>query len=47
MDNAYVDKAANQAICCWDAPDRKSVEELFGKANVTPESIREVAVYAP
>ena len=45
MDNAYVDKDANQAICCWDAPDRASVEELFSKASVTPEAIREVAVY--
>jgi hypothetical protein len=46
MDRAYVDAAAGQAICCWDAPDRKAVEDLFGKAAVRPESIREVTVYS-
>jgi hypothetical protein len=46
MDNAFVDPAAGQAICCWDAPDRASVETLFEKASVKPESIREVVVYA-
>lgn len=46
MDNAYVDHAAGQAICCWDAPDRASVEALFAKANVKPQAIREVEVYA-
>ncbi len=45
MDRAYVDEAAGQAICCWDAPDRKAVEALFAKANLTPERIREVTVY--
>ncbi len=46
MNTAYIDPAANQAICCWEAPDRKSVEELFDKANVKPETIREVVEYA-
>lgn len=45
MDNAYIDAAAGQAICCWDAPDRKAVEDLFSRAKLQPESIREVAVY--
>ncbi len=45
MDRAYVDEAAGQAICCWDAPDRTSVEALFAKAGLTPETIREVTVY--
>jgi hypothetical protein len=45
MDRAYVDEAAGQAICCWDAPDRDSVEALFQRAGVKPEKIREVAVY--
>ena len=46
MENAFVDHAAGQAICCWNAPDRASIEQLFAKANVQPESIREVEVYA-
>lgn len=45
LDNAYVDQAAGQAICCWEAPDRASVEALFAKARVSPEQIREVQVY--
>jgi hypothetical protein len=46
MDRAYVDHAASQAICCWEAPERASVEAVFAKANVKPESIREVTVYS-
>jgi hypothetical protein len=42
MDCAYVDAAAGQAICCWDAPDRASVDALFVKVGVKPETIREV-----
>ena len=45
METAYVDAAAGQAICCWDAPDRSSVEALFLKAGVKPERIREVVIY--
>jgi hypothetical protein len=46
MDCAYVDAAAGQAICCWDAPDRASVDALFTKVGVKPETIREVTVYS-
>jgi hypothetical protein len=46
MDRAYIDKGANQAICCWDAPDRGSVEALFARAQVRPQSIREVIEFA-
>jgi hypothetical protein len=45
MDKAYVDEVKGQAICCWEAPDRKSVEDLFMKAQIQPESIREVTEY--
>ena len=45
MDSAFVDKAAGQAVCVWDAPDRTSVEALFARAGVPTESVREVAVY--
>jgi hypothetical protein len=45
MDCAFVDAAAGQAICCWDAPDRSSIESLFAKAGVSTETIREVTVF--
>jgi hypothetical protein len=46
MDRAYVDNDSNQAICCWTAPDKASVEALFKKAGVQPESIKEVNIYS-
>jgi len=45
MEKAYVDEENNQAICCWSAPDLKSVKDLFSKANVQVESIRSVIEY--
>jgi len=33
-------------MCVWDAPDRSSVEALFAKAGVRPETIRDVIVYS-
>jgi len=46
MDRAYIDNATHQAICCWNAPDQKTVETLFEQAGVIPESIREVVAYS-
>jgi hypothetical protein len=46
MDKAYIDEEKGQAICCWIAPDQSSVEDLFSRAKVTPESIRKVAIYS-
>lgn len=46
MDKAYIDEATGQAICCWSAPDKKSVEDLFTKAQVETESIKQVVVYS-
>jgi hypothetical protein len=45
MDRSYIDILSNQAICCWNAPDKKAVEDLFQKAGIKPESIREVVVH--
>ena len=45
MDWAYVDEATNQPLCCWDAPGRKAVEDLFARAAQQPDSIRAVTVY--
>jgi hypothetical protein len=45
MDKAYIDEENSQAICCWDAPDLKSVKDLFTKAHVQVESIRSVIEY--
>ena len=47
MDNAYVDKSKAQAICCWDAPDQASIEDLFSRVGVATESIQEVEEYTP
>lgn len=46
MDRAYIDETNGQAICCWSAPDRKSIEDLFAKAQVEPKSIAEVTIYS-
>jgi hypothetical protein len=46
MDRAYVDNMTNQAICCWTAPDKKTIEELFKKAGIWPESIKEVSIFS-
>ena len=45
MEKAFIDETNGQAICCWDAPDQKSVEDLFAKAQVETESIRQVVEY--
>ena len=42
MERAFLDEKNGQAICCWNAPDRKIIDDLFAKADVKPESIREV-----
>ncbi len=47
MEKAYVDENKAQAVCCWNSPDLKSVEELFNKAGVNPESIQEVVEFTP
>jgi hypothetical protein len=46
MDRAFVDAAASQAICVWNAPDRASVEALLARAQVKHQSIREVTEYS-
>ena len=45
MDRTYIDEVKGQAICCWDAPDQKSVENLFTQAHVKTESIKQVVEY--
>jgi hypothetical protein len=45
MEKAYVDEENSQAVCCWSAPDIKSIQELFAKAKVKVESIRSVIEY--
>jgi hypothetical protein len=46
MDRAYIEKESGKAMCCWSAPDRATIEELFKKARVTTESITEVVIYS-
>jgi hypothetical protein len=45
MDKAYIDESTGQAICCWEAPDKKALEDLFTKVQVSPQSIREVTEF--
>ena len=45
LDRTFVDEEAGQAICLWVAPDKKTLEEVFQKARVAPESIRQVKVH--
>ena len=45
MLTAFIDENKGQAICVWDAPDQKAVEDLFTKAQVQLESIRQVVEY--
>jgi phage-related protein len=45
MDRAYIDEEAGQAICFWTAPDKKALEEIFQKAQVKTESIRQVMIH--
>jgi hypothetical protein len=45
METAYVDEHKGQAICVWEAPDKQAIDALFAKAQVTPESVRQVVEY--
>ena len=45
MDQAYINESKAQALCCWDAPDRTTIEGVFTKAEVNIESIEEVVEY--
>jgi hypothetical protein len=45
METAYVDEKEGQAICVWEAPDQQAIDDLFAKAQVTPESVRQVVEY--
>ena len=45
MDWAYVDDDTHQPLCCWDAPDRAAIEDLFKRAEQETESIRNVKVF--
>ncbi|MEO0226305.1 MAG: nickel-binding protein [candidate division WOR-3 bacterium] len=46
MDRAYIDEKTGQATCCWSAPDQKTIESVFAKAGVKPESIKSVVIYS-
>ncbi len=46
MDTAYINEAKAQATCCWNAPDRATIEAVFAKAGVTTELVEEVVQYA-
>ena len=45
LDWAYVDRTPHQPVCCWQAPDRNSIEGLFRRAGQQIESLRDVETY--
>jgi len=47
MERAFLNYREGRAVCCWNAPSRKALEELFGKANAKFESMLEVEEYEP
>ncbi len=46
MDTAYINEEKAQAVCCWNAPDRATIEGVFAKAGIGTESVEEVVEYA-
>ncbi len=42
MDRAYVDAGSGKTVCCWEAVERKHLEELFNRAGVVFESMTPV-----
>lgn len=42
MERAYVDSESGKTICCWDAPGRQPMVELFKRAGVVFETIAPV-----
>jgi len=46
MDRAYSNPDEGFVCCCWNAPSRNALENLFRKAGVPFESMREVSEFA-
>jgi hypothetical protein len=42
MDRAYVNMDEGMAVCCWDAPSKEALQELFSKTGSAFETITEV-----
>jgi len=42
MDRAYVNMDEGMAVCCWDAPSKEALQELFSKAGADFETMTEV-----
>ncbi|MFH1862400.1 MAG: nickel-binding protein [bacterium] len=42
MDRAYLDAESGRVTCCWNAPDRQQVVDLFKRAGVVFETITQV-----
>ena len=46
MDYAFVKKNKEQAVCCWEAPDRDTIVKLFSSVGLVTESVEEVEVFS-
>jgi hypothetical protein len=47
MERAFLNYKEGRAVCCWSAPSRKHIEELFKTAGAKYESISEVEEFTP
>ena len=47
MDRAYTNPDEGYVCCCWNAPSRDALEELFRKAEAPFESMHQVSEYSP
>ncbi|MCK5133337.1 MAG: hypothetical protein KAR40_14445 [Candidatus Sabulitectum sp.] len=46
MDRSYINPQEGFACCCWDAPSRESLVELFNKAGALFDSMIPVTEYS-
>ncbi len=45
MKQAFVNESQARAVCCWDAPDKTTIEGLFSLSGLEPTSVEEVVEY--
>ncbi len=46
MDRSYINPQEGFACCCWEAPSRESLAELFSKAGALFDSMIQVTEYS-
>jgi len=46
LDRAYLNTDEGLAVCCWNAPSKEAIEELFNNSGVKFEKITAVEEHA-